>query len=234
MSDEYSQVPFGQGLSSQPFGFADEFLENAEPRCACVLLLDTSGSMQGRPIAELNEGIQTFKRELMADSLAAKRVEVAIVTFGPVHTHGAFTTAETFNPPHLSTTGDTPMGAAILEGIRLVEERKQQYSSAGVAYYRPWVFLLTDGAPTDDWGPASTALREAVATRKLAFFAVAVDGADLPTLTQISPRKPLVLKGLAFRELFSWLSNSLGAVSRSSPTQDRLALPPPSSDWSEL
>ena len=238
MNKDYSQVPYAEpsGLSeeSQPFGFADDFIENAEPRCACVLLLDTSGSMNGDPINQLNAGLAAFKEELMADSLAAKRVEVSVVSFGPVQVHNPFQTADVFQPPVLHASGDTPMGAAITEALRIVDERKKTYSAAGVAYYRPWVFMITDGGPTDSWqGPASS-LRTAVDKKGLAFFAVAVEGADMGRLGQISPRKPLVLKGLRFRELFSWLSNSLSTVSRSSPTQDMLVLPPPSSEWSQL
>jgi uncharacterized protein YegL len=58
-----------------------EFAENPEPRCACVLLLDTSGSMGGAPVAALNEGLTTFKDVLSKDPVASKRVEIAIVTF---------------------------------------------------------------------------------------------------------------------------------------------------------
>jgi uncharacterized protein YegL len=235
MTKDYTQVPYSDVPDTQPFGFADEFVENAEPRCPCVLLLDTSGSMHGDPINQLNAGLASFKEELMADSLAAKRVEVSIVTFGPVQVHNPFQTADAFQPATLSAGGDTPMGAAIAEAIRLVEERKRAYTAGGVSYYRPWIFLITDGGPTDAWQQAAAALRTAVDQRKLAFFAVAVEGADMNRLTQISPRKPLMLRGLRFRELFSWLSNSLGAVSRSSPKQeDTLMLPPPSSDWTRL
>ena len=170
----------------------------------------------------------------MADSLALKRVEISIVTFGPVHQHNKFQTADAFQPPQLVCTGDTPIGAAIVEALRIVEERKRDYQIAGVSYYRPWVFMITDGGPTDQWQEAAAQLKQAVDAKKLAFFAVAVQGADMERLTQISPRKPLALKGLMFRELFGWLSNSLGAVSRSSPSQDRLALPKPSSDWSQV
>jgi uncharacterized protein YegL len=60
---------------------AIEFAENPEPRCPCVLLLDTSGSMSGEKIAALNAGLQTFRDELLQDNLASKRVEVAIVAF---------------------------------------------------------------------------------------------------------------------------------------------------------
>src|SRR5881398_3605194 len=99
MSADY--LPFEQ----IPFG-SDNFADNPEPRCPCVLLLDTSGSMGGLPIAQLNEGVRTFKQELMRDPLAAKRVEVAVVTFGPVELKSEFHTAPNFNPIELDANGD--------------------------------------------------------------------------------------------------------------------------------
>src|SRR5207249_5159004 len=137
-----------------PFG-TDNFAENPEPRCPCVLLLDTSGSMGGRPIEALNAGLVTFKDELVADSLAAKRVEVAVITFGPVAVTNDFQIATQFEPTPLQAGGDTPMGAAILQAFDVLKARKELYKSNGVSYYRPWIFLLTDGAPTDSWSERS-------------------------------------------------------------------------------
>jgi uncharacterized protein YegL len=200
-----------------PFG-TNDFAENPEPRVPCVLLLDVSGSMGGQPILELNEGLTVYKDELAADALASKRVEVAVVTFGGiVQTACDFTTADAFFPPNLVATGDTPMGAAVSQAVDMVHERKQIYRASGIAYYRPWIFLITDGAPTDEWQTAAKRVIEGETSKAFSFFAVGVEGANMEILKQMSKREPLRLKGLRFRDLFQWLSNSQQSVSRSTP-----------------
>jgi uncharacterized protein YegL len=206
---------------------ADDFAANPEPRCPCLLLLDVSGSMRGHPIAELNAGLSTFKDELAADTLAMKRVEVGIVTFGPVQIALPFQSASSFYPPVLTVQGDTPMGAAIKEGLALVRQRKDEYRANGISFYRPWVFLITDGGPTDEWQSAAAAVREGESSKSFAFFAIGVQGANMDILKQISSaREPLGLDGLKFRELFQWLSGSLHRVSASTPGTEVLLLPP--------
>ncbi len=216
-------------MQQQPITFGTtEFVDNPEPRCPCLLLLDTSGSMQGQPLAELNSGLVVFKDELMADALAAKRVEVGIVTFGPPKVELDFQTAEQFVPPNLHTTGDTPMGAAILLGLEMLRKRKDTLKSNGIAYYRPWIFLITDGAPTDPWKEAAHRVASGEAEKAFQFFAVGVEGANMEILAQISTRTPLSLKELKFRELFTWLSASMQKVSHSQ-VGDKVTLENPAS-----
>jgi uncharacterized protein YegL len=204
-------------IEQVPFG-TNNFPENPEPRLPCVLLLDVSGSMSGPPIAELNAGLTTYKDALAADALAMKRVEVAIVTFGG-HPQVAcdFTTAESFQPPILSAAGDTPMGAAIQQGLNLLRQRKDLYKAHGLSFFRPWLFLITDGGPTDQWQSAAQMVKQGEAAKSFSFFAVGVEGANFDVLKQLCVREPLKLKGLRFQDLFLWLSRSQTAVSRSNP-----------------
>jgi uncharacterized protein YegL len=195
-----------------------EFAENPEPRVPCVLVVDTSASMQGVKIDELNKGLKFYKEELLADPLASKRVEVAIVTFGGRVTRLLeFSTAANFNPPKLQVIGGTPMGEAITVTLDMIEERKNSYRTHGIAYYRPWIFLITDGEPNDHWKPVISRIKAGEEQKSFSFFAVGVEGAKMEILEELSVRKPLWLQGMKFHEMFSWLSNSQLAVSRSTP-----------------
>ncbi len=64
--------------------------------------------------------------------------------------------------------------------------------------------MITDGAPTDSWHYAAQRLKEAETQRRLLFFPIGVQGADMNTLRQFTPpeRLPIMLNGLDFRSLF--------------------------------
>jgi uncharacterized protein YegL len=220
---------------ASPFS-AVEFADNPEPRCPCVLVLDTSGSMSGAPITALNWAIQGYKAELEKDSLAAKRVEVAVITCGgDVRVMADFATVRDFLPPAMAADGNTPLGEAVTKAIELLEARKEEYRANGIAFYRPWIFVITDGAPTDAWLAAADRVRTGEQNKSFMLFAVGVDGADMDLLAKLSVRQPLLLSGLKFKELFQWLSASQRAVSRSR-TGDEVQLPNPAgpNGWTNL
>jgi uncharacterized protein YegL len=209
-----------------PVGFP-EFVQNPENRCPVILLLDTSGSMIGEAMTALNQGVNLFKENIQADTKASLSVEVALITFGPVKLVQDFVTIDQFTPPPLVADGVTPMGEAIEYALDLLKNRKAVYQENGIQYYRPWIFMITDGAPTDPWQDASVRIRQGEADRKFCFFSVAVEGADLKTLSQIAPsdRPPVLLNGLDFQSLFVWLSKSMKRVS-SGRVGEAVELPP--------
>ncbi len=203
-----------------------EFENNPEPRCAVALVLDISGSMAGQPVDELNAGLQDLDKALKADKLAALRVELATITFGGTVQTTEFVTADRFQPPVLSAAGNTPMGEAMQQALALLRQRKDTYRQNGVDYFRPWLFLITDGAPTDDWELTAEQARQEEMRKGVAIYAIGVEGAEMQTLARFSAaRPPMKLKGLAFRELFQWLSKSLSSVSQTKPGE-QAALPP--------
>jgi len=194
-----------------------EFATNTQPRCACVLILDTSGSMAGDRMDALNAGLRTLRDELAADEFARKRVEVAIVEFNTdTRVVQDFVTTENFFPPTLVAHGTTDMAGGVNKALDLLQERKRQYASNGVPHYRPWAFLITDGEISN---PEQVGQRvsEEENKKSVAFFAVGVADAKEESLRSISVRPHKMLNGLKFNELFLWLSASLKAVCQSVP-----------------
>ncbi len=218
----YSNDPdWGEDL----FENSRDFAENPEPRSPLVLILDTSQSMAGEPIAALQRGLHVLREELLAVPLARKRVEVAVISFGEeVRLVQDFVTADRFQPPLLQAEGETLLCTAIVRALDLVESRKARYRANGVPYLRPWLLLITDGMPQGDTlettRQAVQRIRAAEAARQVAFFAVGIEGANMKLLARISVRPPLKLEGLHFSELFAWLSASTARAATSELMSD--------------
>lgn len=206
----------------------DDLIDNPSTRCPVALVLDTSASMRGEPIALLNEGANLFVESVKEDELARWSVDLAVFTFGEsVRQVLDFTPIEHivgFAP--LTAGGLTPMGAAVNLALDALEARKALYRQHGVPYYQPWLVLISDGAPTDSWQDAAQRARDLSSQRKLLSLPLGVEGADLDILGQFSAKGALRLQGLKFREFFMWLSASLARVSASSSSASTVALPP--------
>lgn len=191
------------------------------PVCIC---LDTSGSMDGEPIEELNEGVRLFYDAIRDDETALYAAEISIVTFGNGHRcHANFSTLE-HQPtaPQFFADGNTPMGEAVNMALDMLEQRKNDYKNSGVDYYQPWLVLMTDGSPNGSSSELERAIERTttmVNGGKLTIFPIGIgEGANMGTLARFSPkRSPLKLQGLCFKEFFAWLSKSVAKVSQSTP-----------------
>lgn len=215
--------------------------ENADPRCPVVLVLDSSGSMgeilpgeTESALQALNTGLDTLVTELNKDPLARRRVELSVVTYGSDVTPATpFATVDKIVLPTLVASGATSTGKAVETALDALDARKKEYKAAGIEYYRPFVILISDGLPTDDMTTAVKRVQEYEEAKKLVFFAVGVEGADIDRLSQFSPaRGAMKLKGVKFVEFFTWLSASQSAVSASTPG-DKVSLPAPTG-WTEI
>jgi uncharacterized protein YegL len=185
------------------------FSNGAQKRTTLLFLLDTSGSMNGddaapppRPIDELNNAIKAWAAHLHSSRDLRYRAELAIITFGVggVHVHesddGPFIPAAIFEPPTLTAGGVTPMFEAIRTAIDMSERRKGELDAMGIQRFRPLIFMLTDGGPTNesghllprhDWEEMAAQLAALETKRKLAFFAVGVSGAERDCLATLAP-----------------------------------------------
>jgi uncharacterized protein YegL len=214
-------------------------VDNSEQRTPLVLVLDCSGSMDGEPMRQLNEGLKLLEQELKQDAIAAKRVRLLVLQYGGMDTAeavGSWQDAMEFSAPTLVANGTTPTGAAVDLALARIEDEKLGFKSAGVAYTRPWLFLMSDGQPTDNWQAAADRCRQAELANKVAVFPIAVgEGADAATMGQFSSRGEAGVKrlnGLKFQELFLWLSASMKVVSQAKPGGQ--AQLPAADSWSNV
>jgi uncharacterized protein YegL len=216
-----SDAPWPPDRDARSERARQEFIANPELRVPCLMYLDVSGSMEGQPLEELETGLRVYVETLAENGLSAKRAETAIITFGGyIRLAQEFATLDHLNLPPLRADGDTPLCSAVLRGLELLAERKRHYQENAIPHHRPFVFLLTDGVPTDTalWDQTVRAVRDGEKMREFEFFSIGVgEHAELDQLGQLSRRKPQKLRGYDFASLFRWIGVSMRQVSCSQP-----------------
>jgi uncharacterized protein YegL len=196
--------------------------ENWETKCTCVLVLDVSVSMQGEPIRQLNAGLQQFYGDVRdnQDPSTPNRLEIGIVTFGgDVRVVQSPSLVSGFTMPTLTVSGSTPLVDGVREGIRVAEARKEWYRQTGLDYYRPYVIVVTDGAPDrgQDVDGLAREIVGGVNDKKFTFWAFGTEGADMKMLQSIShpSAPPREFRSTNFSEFFVWLSKSFAIITKS-------------------
>jgi uncharacterized protein YegL len=209
--------------------FSAESPQNFEQKSICCFVVDVSSSMSGEPIQQLNAGLQEFHRDIAANSMTANRLEVAVVEFcDTVSTPVKPDLVQGFTMPSLVTRGSTKLADGVREAIKLVESRKAWYKQTGQPYLRPWIVLITDGAPDSDQDIDGLAqeIQQGVTAKRFVFLAIGVQKADMSVLTRVSSpdMPPCLLQGLKFSEFFKWVSASMSIVA-GSKDKDKVNLP---------
>ncbi|MCA9877653.1 MAG: VWA domain-containing protein, partial [Thermomicrobiales bacterium] len=134
----------------------------------------------------------------------------------------------------LHADGGTPMGDAVNLGLDLLRGRKAMYKNHGIPYFRPWLFLISDGEPTDqNWSAAADQARLEESQKGVSVFPIGVEKADMGPLAMFSSqRSPAKLTSIGeFQSLFRWLSGSLSAVANSRPGE---LVTLPAAGWAQI
>ena len=201
-----------------------EILSPGEAHSPCVLLLDTSGSMnENEKINSLNKGINKLLEITKKDELTSRIVDLAIIEFNnDVKVIQDFTPILRINPVNLTATGGTAMGKALVTAIVKIRERRRKYHQIGTPCYMPWIFMITDGEPTDDIQQAIDRIRIEEhkgkdEKGKLRTVAIGVPGYNEEILKKISPRC-VGVDGEDFEEICTWIAQNLEIISFSSVT----------------
>ena len=196
-------------------------ISNPAVRCPVILLLDTSKSMKGEPIKELENGLCQFITEVKDDIAALNSVELCIVTLDENATVQLPFTPAIDLVPHklgLKAAGGTFTGKALSRAYEQITERRKMYAEKGVFSYAPWIVLMSDGKPGDQWQAPAEKLLKLTQKLQMQYIGIAIgDKANTEIMRKMVPEKPgpLNLSHVKFREFFRWLSDSLSAVSNS-------------------
>lgn len=203
-------------------------------RLPVYLLLDTSGSMKGEPIESVKVGLQTMVSTLRQDPFALESVHLSIITFDREVTRLVpLTELETFQLPDINTpeSGPTHLGEALDVLCACVETELQKGSGDVKGDWRPLVFIMTDGSPSD-----LQKYRQMIPEVKRRNFGNIVACAAGPKAKE-SFLKELTdtvvsldtTDSSTFQQFFKWVSASVSIGNRSMGMEDSLTniLPPP-------
>jgi len=210
------------GLEQKYFGEVPAIINASESHMALVFLLDTSGSMgwpeDDPPIRNLNEGLNRFKTEVCENKQTKDILDIAIVEFNSdFRVVQDFVPVEYMESVNLVATGGTTISPAIREALRMVDDRSRFYRRSGSEPYKPWILLISDGAPSDDITAIAQEIKAMEDAGKVSFRSLGVGDYDSKTLHQLSGEKVMKMKGVDFSSFFDWVNKSMRSVSQSSP-----------------
>jgi uncharacterized protein YegL len=204
-------------------------------RLPVYILADCSGSMSGDPIEAVKQGIRLLHSNLMGDPSAVESAYLSVITFDS----GArqvvpLTEVAAFNPPDLQASGTTALGAALKLLIDCMNTEVRRTTGDQKGDWKPLVFLLTDGNPTDSWQSYASQIKQNKPTPANIIAVGCGDGVDTSILKQITEQVLLLkdMSGDSFAAFFKWVSASVSQTSAkcgASPdaAAGGVALPPP-------
>lgn len=184
-------------------------------RLPVYLVLDVSGSMSGEPIEAVKNGVQVLVSTLRKDPYALETAFLSVITFeSSAKQVVPLTELASFQIPAIVATGSTSLGEALTLLSKRIEAEVVKTSAEQKGDWKPLVFLMTDGSPTDNWRKGLDSLKQ-VKTGIIVACA-AGPSADTNVLKQITE---IVLQldvadSAAIGAFFKWVSASVSSGSQ--------------------
>ena len=179
------------------------------------LLLDTSGSMAGEPIEAVKNGVQMLVSTLRQDPHALETAYLSIIGFGSsASVLVPLTELAAFQLPSLTASGTTSMGEALKLLATQIDAEVTRTTADTKGDWKPLVFLMTDGLPTDDWQAGADALKKRkVGTVVACAAGQQCDEAILKQITEIVVRLDTADNN-TIAAFFKWVSASIATGSQ--------------------
>jgi uncharacterized protein YegL len=186
-----------------------------------LIAADTSGSVSGAPLANINKNLNRFKECVCEDETASRCVDVCIISFDDeVHLVQDWTPIKDMAPVELDSGGCTDLNGAVLYAIDKIRERSNVYLDQGVIEKKPYLIVMTDGYDnvTGNVDEAARKVAERTNTGKLKLFFLGFGEYDkhaAAQLTEANGKWCFEVKDgdFNFNDFFDFIGNSVKAVS---------------------
>lgn len=202
-------------------------------RLPVYLIIDTSGSMTGEPIEAIKNGLSTLVTALRSDPHALETAFLSVITFDS----GArqvvpLTDLASFQEPSFTAQGSTSLGEALTLVSKSIDNDVKKSGPDQKGDWKPLVFIMTDGQPTDDWQKGLNKFKSSKTGMVVA--CAAGSGADTTLLKQITENVVMLdtADKATISAYFKWVSSSITMSSiklekNNSETTSLNELPPP-------
>ena len=183
-------------------------------RLPVYLLLDTSGSMTGEPIEAVKNGVQMMVHSLRQNPQAIETAFVSIITFdSEAKQLIPLTDLASFQTVDLKAAGTTALGAALSLLADKLENEVTKTTLEQKGDWKPIVFIMTDGVPTDDWQAGFQKLK--AVKKGLIVGCAAGNNADDKVLKEIADQVVRLSNTDAdsIGKFFQWVSASIATTS---------------------